>query len=140
MQKRDRQNAVIELIANDPASSQAELVSKLHGLGFPATQSSISRDLDEIGAKKIAGQYVLRPANDFLADVGAIQVATAGDALIVLRCEPGLASAIAVRIDAANYPEVVGTIAGDDTIFIAVGGASDLRAVSERLLSLLPKT
>jgi transcriptional regulator of arginine metabolism len=125
MQKVQRQTAILKLISNKSISKQEELTELLEKKGFSVTQSSVSRDLDELGIIKVGGNYAVpkKPKNDI--SVGLIALETAGENLIVAKCDSGLASAVAVKIDAAEIHEIVGTIAGDDTIFIAVG---DVRA------------
>ena len=85
---------------------------------MPATQSSVSRDLEELGVVKHHGHYTL-PRTNGAAARGLLSLDHAGDCLVIARTVPGLASAVA-EIDAAALPEIVGTIAGEDTIFIAV--------------------
>ncbi len=120
MQKKERQKKILELIATSEIARQENIAAELSRLGFRVTQASISRDLDELGVEKQNGKYSLpnRPARS--AATGIHSLLTAGENLVVAKCDPGLASAIAVRIDSANIDEIVGTVAGDDTIFIAV--------------------
>lgn len=120
MQKRERQNAVLSVIDRFLVSNQSELAQRLNADGFSVTQASISRDLDELGVIKLNGHYSRPAAASTGSALGEIRLEAAGDNLIVGRCLSGLASAITVKIDAAAMPEIVGTIAGDDTIFIAV--------------------
>lgn len=120
MHKHERQNALVELIRSESISSQSELASRLSVLGYRVTQASVSRDIDELGIVKKNGYYVSPKADDPIAEFGSVRFDTAGETLIVGKCASGLASAITVRIDAAAMPEIVGTIAGDDTIFIAI--------------------
>jgi len=120
MKKSKRQQRIVDLITAGNVSTQEELNSLLEESGFFVNQSSISRDLDELGIVKVNGFYslpMLRPASNAF---GVSSLDTAGDNLVVARCEPGLAAAAAVAIDRAKIPEIVGTIAGDDTIFVAV--------------------
>lgn len=98
---------------------QDELTERLSKKGFSATQSSVSRDLDELGIVKINGHYSL-PQAQTKQDFGLFSLEAAGENLIVASCGGGLASAVCVRIDRAKINEIIGTIAGDDTIFIAV--------------------
>ncbi len=135
MQKRARQLKLLELIAGSAVGSQGELADLLGNAGFSVTQASVSRDLDELGIVKRNGRYARR-TNDVSAGLGSVNFDTAGDALVVGRCASGLASAITVRIDAMSLPEIVGTIAGDDTIFIAVRSRKEQRSVMERLETL----
>ena len=119
MQKSDRQQKIIDLIGSEPITTQAELVDRLASLGHHATQASVSRDIDELGIVKVNGSYSM-PSPRAANGIAPQSLETAGDCLIVAKCTPGLASAIAVKIDAANISDIIGTIAGDDTIFIAV--------------------
>ena len=120
MQKTERQQLILDLISIQPVGRQDTLAHLLGDKGFTVTQASVSRDLEELGIVKQNGRYALAAKPAGLSEFGQISINTAGDNLIVVRCKSGLASAAAVRIDAAGIPEVVGTIAGDDTIFVAV--------------------
>jgi len=133
MQKKDRQNAVLKLVEIGEVSSQFEIASKLAADGFSVTQASVSRDLDELGVVKVNGRYSLRSRRPFVSEFGTVNFYKAGDNLIVGKCSSGLASAITVRIDAAAFPEIVGTIAGDDTIFIAVKNGEEQKSVMKNI-------
>lgn len=135
MNKKLRQNALIEIVERNAVFSQSELATELGNRGFAVTQASVSRDLDELGIIKQNGRYV-RPLVSSEADFGSVTFDTAGDNLIVGRCSSGLASAITVRIDRTGISQIVGTIAGDDTIFIAVKNESDQSAVLDRLAEM----
>lgn len=136
MDKERRQHKLLSLIRAKPVSTQGELAAHLERAGFAATQSSISRDLEELGVVKRRGRYVLPQAENGAAVRGLLSLDVAGDVLVVARCEPGLASAVAVEIDGANFPEIVGTLAGEDTIFIAVGERRAQRAVIKKIWEL----
>src|SRR5689334_299047 len=123
MNKRDRQNFLLDAVRQGRVTSQADLVSNLKRAGFEVTQASVSRDLDELGIEKVNGVYTRRR---FERDLGNVTFETAAGCLVVGHCMSGLASAVTVRIDRESLPGVVGTIAGDDTIFIAV---KDFKAV-----------
>lgn len=110
------------IVAAEVISSQTELVEKLRGAGLRATQASVSRDLNELGIAKHDGRYSIPDLKPEIPAIRGSEFLPVGDNLIVGRCSPGLASAIAVRIDAEGLDEIVGTIAGDDTIFVAVDG------------------
>ena len=114
--------------------TQADLAAHLERAGFEATQSSVSRDLEELGIVKRQGRYVL-PQNEQGAR-GLLSLEAAGDALVVAKCEPGLSCAIAVEIDRAMIPEVVGTLAGEDTIFIEVLERKAQRAAIKKIWEL----
>jgi len=138
MDKEKRQRKLLSLIRAKPVSTQGELASHLERAGFAATQSSISRDLEELGVVKRRGRYVVPSATDGTAAAarGLLSLDVAGDALVVARCEPGLASAVAVEIDGAAIREIVGTLAGEDTIFVAVAERKAQRAVIKKIWEL----
>lgn len=119
-----RHQAIIDLINSTPIGRQDELAQLLSERGFSVTQASVSRDLEKLGVAKVHGRYVRQPVARF-GSYGPISFTVAGENLIVVKCSSGLASAAAVRIDAAAIPEIAGTIAGDDTIFIAVRDAKE---------------
>ena len=125
MQARDRHQVILDLIAAGPISRQDELAHLLTEHGFSVTQASVSRDLEKLGIAKINGRYVKPDPTARFGPFGAVTFNEAGENLIVIKCGAGLASAAAVRIDAAAISEIVGTIAGDDTIFIAVKGEKE---------------
>ena len=126
MNKRERQQQILSLIRAKPIGTQEDLRTLLERSGVPATQSSVSRDLEELGVVKHHGHYTL-PRTNGAPTRGLLSLDQAGDTLIVARTVPGLASAVAVEIDAAAIVEIVGTIAGEDTIFIAVRDAKSQR-------------
>jgi transcriptional regulator of arginine metabolism len=119
MQKPERQKRLLRLIQAKPIGTQEELRAYLERAGVPATQSSVSRDLEELGIVKQHGRYTIPRANGAGAR-GLLSLDLSGENLVIAKTEPGLASAVAVAIDAAAIPEIVGTLAGEDTIFIAV--------------------
>src|SRR5260221_12715484 len=132
MHKHERQEIILNLVSARPVANQQELAKILRKNGFTVTQASISRDLEELGIAKVNGVYALPQHN--VENVFGIQSLTpAGDAMIVVRCFSGLASAVAVRIDGARIEEIVGTIAGDDTIFVAVKDQRAQRVAMRRM-------
>ncbi len=118
MLKEQRQKRILSLIRAKRIGTQEELTGHLLRAGVPATQSSVSRDLVELGVVKHNGHYTVPRASEGAR--GLLEMLTAGDAIVVARCEPGMASAVAVEIDRAGISEIVGTLAGEDTVFIAV--------------------
>ena len=132
MNKRDRQQQILNLIKAKPIGTQEDLRALLERSGVPATQSSVSRDLEELGVVKHHGHYTL-PRTNGAAARGLVSLDQAGESLVIARTIPGLASAVAVEIDAAAIPEIVGTIAGEDTIFIAVRDAKSQRAAVKEI-------
>ena len=136
MNKRERQQKILGLIQARPIGTQEDLRALLERAGVPATQSSVSRDLEELGVVKHHGHYTLPRANGAAAR-GLVSLDHAVDSLVIARTVPGLASAVAVEIDAAAIPEIVGTIAGEDTIFIAV---RDQRTTIKKVWKLFGNT
>ncbi|HVN46376.1 MAG TPA: hypothetical protein VMT66_14200 [Steroidobacteraceae bacterium] len=141
----ERRDAIVRILREGQVRRQQDLVRLLKKAGHDATQSSISRDLRDLGVLKASGRYVLpgeeaaRTNGDFgtLAQfVRALR--RAGDTLTVLRTTIGAAQSVAVAIDRAAWPEVVGTISGDDTIFIATANARAQERLVGRLHSLFP--
>jgi transcriptional regulator of arginine metabolism len=124
-----RRAAIRDLLVKGPAETQASLVSELQRLGHVATQSSVSRDLREIGAIKTSKGYEL-PSSNESADqqVAAVaellrSITPAGSNLLVIRTGVGAAQRVGLALDRSGWPGMVGTIAGDDTVFVATESA-----------------
>ena len=137
-----RRDAIVRILRMGAVGRQAELVELLHREGFDATQSSVSRDLRELGVVKGADRYLLPAAEDALTpshfeDVRSFMKGyrAAGPTLTVLRTTTGAAQSVAIAIDKAHWPEIVGTIAGDDTIFIATESMRAQRKLHDHLRS-----
>lgn len=133
MTKNERQKKIIELISTASISTQEELTALLEKAGVFVNQSSVSRDLDELGIIKAFGHYTLPEKRSETNIFGLTGLETAGDNLIVAKCPLGLASAACVKLDEAQIPEIVGTIAGEDTIFIAVKDKKDQKPVMRKI-------
>ena len=147
--KEQRHRAIAELIRGQPLASQEELAERLAAQGFVVTQATISRDLEQLGAVKVRRDGRLGYAlPDQLATgtgnaTGLANVIRdwvrsidfAGN-LVVLRTPPGSAHLIGVALDQAALPEVVGTICGDDTVFVAVRDAAQAPQFVEKLRGL----
>jgi transcriptional regulator of arginine metabolism len=142
-----RQRALAEVIRSGPRASQDELVQQLLALGFAATQATVSRDLDQIGAVRVRRDgrlsYALPdgppPAGSRLAAVFRDFVRSIDPAgnLVVIRTPPGSAHLVGVVLDEASLDQVVGTICGDDTIFIACATADAASNLATELRSTL---
>jgi transcriptional regulator of arginine metabolism len=135
MLKQERQRKILNLIRAKPIGTQESLRAHLERSGVPATQSSVSRDLEELGIVKHRGRYALPHANGD-ARRGLLSLDVAGEILIVAKCLPGRASAVAVEIDDAAITEIVGTLAGEDTIFIATPDLKSQRAAMKKIWEL----
>ncbi|HWH04875.1 MAG TPA: hypothetical protein VNT23_00400 [Gaiellaceae bacterium] len=127
MNRRDRQGAILRLIRAQPLSTQAELAAALHAAGHDVVQTTVSRDIRELGLVKVrdgSGRLVYAPPEDALPrDLGpsfrrvALSIESSGN-LVVVVTPSGFASALAEEIDRAAHPLVLGTVAGDNTILI----------------------
>jgi transcriptional regulator of arginine metabolism len=142
-QQIERRSAIVKILRSGVVHKQTELVSLLRKEGYDVTQSSISRDLRDLGVLKASGRYALPPdeitrANGDFDTLSQFvrQIRTAGPCVTVVRTTIGAAQSVAVAIDKAQWPEVVGTISGDDTIFIATEHQSTQSKVIDRLRSL----
>ncbi|MDQ3819538.1 MAG: arginine repressor [Acidobacteriota bacterium] len=136
MRKDTRQQKILSLIRARRIGTQDELTAHLERAGFNVTQSSVSRDLVELGIVKHNGHYTLPRSTNGASERGLLSLDLAGDVLIVAKCEPGMASAVAVEIDRALIPEIVGTLAGEDTIFIAVTERKAQRTAMRKIWEL----
>jgi transcriptional regulator of arginine metabolism len=136
-----RRAAILRILRESTVHNQDELVKVLHKQGFDATQSSVSRDLRELGVAKAGDRYIVPTGdatavapNAFAAVTRFVtEIRTAGVVLTVVKTTTGTAQSVAVAIDKSEWPEVVGTISGDDTIFIATDEAKDQKKLRERL-------
>ena len=135
MQKSSRQKKLLSLVRVKPFANQAELRDALERAGFPTTQSSLSRDLEELGIVKHRGHYAI-PKTNGIAARGLLSLDLCGENLVIARTEPGLASGVAVEIDGAVISEIVGTLAGEDTIFIAVPDQKAQRVAMKKIWQL----
>jgi transcriptional regulator of arginine metabolism len=150
LMKQTRQRAIRDLVETRSIRTQQELAAQLHGRGFRTTQATISRDVRELGlAKHGRGGTSIYVLPQRLVDADAtgedrlrrlladlpIEVREAG-LLLVIRTVPGSAHAIAAALDRARWDDVEGSIAGDDTVFVAVGDRGALRRVRDRVKQL----
>jgi transcriptional regulator of arginine metabolism len=142
-QQFERRGAIVRILREGLVRRQEDLVRLLKKAGHEVTQSSISRDLRDLGVLKASGRYVLPPDEVTRAngDFGTLTqfvraLRRAGPSITVLRTTIGAAQSVAVAIDKAEWPEVAGTISGDDTIFIATANTRDQDALVSRLRTL----
>jgi len=138
MSKKKRQDILTEIIRSKRIGSQLQIQTELERLGIHATQASISRDFVELGVVKIKGIYQLPTIVTKEVPMGEImEIDTAGDSLIVVKTPPGQASMTALAVDRMKISGVVGTVAGDDTFFVATKSRSEQKVVMKRLLQLM---
>ncbi len=148
--KQLRQRAIRDLVEQRPIRTQQELAAALRERGFRTTQATISRDIAELGLTK-AGRggtqaYALPPLLRDTEKSGEDRLRTLlhelpvdvreAATMLVLRTLPGSAHALAAALDRVKWPEVVGSIAGDDTVFVAFADRQSLRRIRERLEEL----
>lgn len=144
-QQNERREAILGLLRQHRVARQAELVDHLAALGFDATQSSVSRDLRALGVAKVGERYQApQSVGGPSADFGALAAfivgwSTAGANLAVIRTSVGAAQSVAVAVDRAGWHEVVGTISGDDTIFVATASARSQQTLLARLNKIFPR-
>jgi len=136
-----RREAILEILEQQPVAKQSDFVSLLNARGVEATQSSVSRDLRELGITKLTDGYAQINAGEAMADAdvpeGFIRdIQTAGANLTVIQTATGAAARVALSLDRSNWPEIVGTISGDDTIFVATKTAGDQKQLLSKLRSL----
>jgi transcriptional regulator of arginine metabolism len=138
-----RHEAIRALLETHKVQSQGELVDLLAGQGIMATQSSVSRDLRDLGVAWIGGRYAV-PSEHYLRDPKVAEIAAflrgvrpAGPYLTAIFTFAGTAQAVGIALDSAGWPELVGTISGDDTVFAATASARDQKRFIRRLEALL---
>ena len=137
--KTARQAAILQAVAEEEVATQNDLVRVLKKRGISATQVSISRDVAELGLIKAAGVYRPATAENGAADpemplrTFVRRVVAAGPNLTVVRCDAGSAPRVGLVLDGLTQPGLVGTLAGDDTVFVA----SDSAAAQKRLIEFL---
>lgn len=148
MTKTRRQTLILELVDHEQITSQEILQRRLRTRGIAATQATISRDLKDLGLVKRAGDGAYgRSGQDTtspettLAQLQRVVVRSLSrtarvDQLVVLRTPPGEAQHLALAIDRAAFPEVVGTIGGDDTVLVIAAGARQAATFLEQIEKL----
>jgi transcriptional regulator of arginine metabolism len=142
MTKNYRQGQILKLIRAKRITTQDELARELRTEGIEATQVTLSRDIRELGLAKTADGY-----REILPDSAGAELATViteflldvrlAQNLVVLKTSAGNANSLAVALDSEEWPEVAGTVAGDDTIFLACWDEQRAKAVQERLLEFV---
>jgi transcriptional regulator of arginine metabolism len=142
MMKSYRQGQILKLIRDRSISTQEDLALALKQCGVEATQVTLSRDIREMGLVKTPDGYralqLQKQPEDFATVAGEyLRDVRIAQNQIVLRTAPGHASSVAVSLDSAEWPEVVGTLAGDDTVLVICPDAAIAEAVRARLMDML---
>ena len=135
--RNGRQDAIRDIVRNKDVRTQRVLVDELRAMGFDCTQATVSRDIADMGLRKLPeGIYVL--AEDLHLQRMVSELVTGvlrTDNLVMIKAQPGTASGIAAAVDAAELPDVLGSLAGNDTILVIALTAED----GERLEALINK-
>lgn len=135
--RNGRQDAIRDIVRNKDVRTQRVLVDGLRAMGFDCTQATVSRDIADMGLRKLPeGIYVL--AEDLHLQRMVSELVTGvlrTDNLVMIKAQPGTASGIAAAVDAAELPDVLGSLAGNDTILVIAQTAED----GERLEALINK-
>ena len=140
--RRKRHLKILELISTRAVRTQEELADALSADGWQVTQSSVSRDIAALHLAKVDGIYrrarnvAGRDPDEVRIAEGVLTAEAAGDALVVVHTPPGEANRVGIALDRLAWPEIVGTIAGDDTIFLAVSNLVAQRQVLRRLRTI----
>jgi transcriptional regulator of arginine metabolism len=144
--KKVRQKAILDLVRGKEIASQEELLEGLQARNIDVSQSTLSRDIQELGLAKSGGVYTVigaepprssdetirRTLREFLTEDAAV-----AQNIVVLKTGPGHASTVSRAIDEAGWSEIVGSLAGDDTVFIAVSSAKESRRLADRIREFL---
>jgi transcriptional regulator of arginine metabolism len=145
MNRRERQSAILELVRDRALSTQAEVAAALRESGFEVVQTTVSRDIADLGLVKVrapSGRLVYAPPGttdtDRLRALGAAMRryaigAEAAGTLVVLSTPSGYANALAQAIDEAGHPGIAGTVAGDNTILVVAREGTPAAALRDEL-------
>jgi len=146
MDKVYRRTQIVDLLQDEEVGTQDDLRRKLARRGIHVTQATVSRDIEELGLVKTRSGYRLPDALDPLAPLQPTlaivlkefltEVRQAAN-LVILKTRPGNAHSVAVALDADPWEEIVGTVAGDDTIFIATPSSRQAEAIRKRIRGLV---
>ena len=146
MDKLYRRTQILDLLHRESVTTQEELCEKLAQRGIEVTQATVSRDIEELGLIKTRKGYRMpgspdplklpHPALPIILKEFLWEVRKAAN-LVVIKTHPGNAHSVAAALDAEQWPEVVGTVAGDDTIFIATGGTQEAARIRKKILNLV---
>ena len=136
-----RRQTILDILASQPVARQSDFVSLLRERGVDATQSSISRDLRELGVAKLGEGYAQLKTGTAEGEQAVPAefirgYAPAGDNLTIVNTATGAASRVGLYFDRSNWPEIVGTISGDDTVFVATRNAREQKQLLSRLRTL----
>lgn len=134
-----RYDAIIKIVTEQKISNQEILLEKLKELGYKATQSTVSRDIKKLGIIKASDddgviRYMTSSVNftDQSIFAAAITGVNYAGHTAVIKCRTGTAQAVCTILDAMDYPDIIGTLAGDDTIFVLMGTETEARNLAKK--------
>jgi transcriptional regulator of arginine metabolism len=146
MENHYRRTQILELLRREPIATQGVLRRKLAKRGIHVTQATVSRDIEELGVVKTREGYRLpeavetvslsQPTLSVLLKEFMVEARTAAN-LVIVKTHPGTAHTVAAALDAAAWPEIAGTVAGDDTIMVATPGSVAAARVAKKILALV---
>ncbi len=138
--KNERRSLILHIISGEPISTQKELLHRLLENGVRTTQATLSRDIRDLGLVKMTAgngyRYLpggSRPSEAPPVAEGVVLSITRAGNLLIVRTRPGFAQSVAASIDALSWGEVLGTVGGDDTVLIVLGGQKEAAGVEKRL-------
>ena len=144
--KHERQNAILEIVRHQQVATQAELRDALAARGVECDQGTVSRDIRELGLVKAAGgdgDYHYAAIDDVSPTVRGsrlsvlkqmIKAAVPSGNLIVIKCGPGNAASVGEALDHLSFGDIIGSVAGDDTLFAAVREGASARRIADKLM------
>jgi transcriptional regulator of arginine metabolism len=141
-----RRTQILELLRTENVATQSALRRKLVRRGIEVTQATVSRDIEELGVIKTREGYrvpnsatAMAPPQPSLAVIlkEFVREVRQASNLVIVKTHPGNAHSVAVGLDAERWPEILGTVAGDDTIFAATAGAREASRLQKKILGLL---
>ena len=144
MTKAFRQSKILEWVHNEPVSSQRALSERLEENGMPVAQSTLSRDIRELGLVKVRGLYqrtqdVTDSPSAALGGGFRLRIIDSGVSgnIVMIRTSPGNAHSLGVMLDSVDWPEILGTVAGDDTVFVLLRSSRLGKRVLRRIKAIL---
>lgn len=148
---KQRKEAILELIDKYEIETQAELASKLMEMGFEVTQATVSRDINKLNLSKVPSpkgkqKYARMQVEENRLSSKYLNVLKEGfvsidvaQNILVIKTVSGMAMAVAAAVDSMQYPEIVGSIAGDDTIMMAIRNTEDAKTIMNQISFLLSR-
>jgi transcriptional regulator of arginine metabolism len=146
MDKLYRRSQILDLLKAETVTDQTELRRKLAQRGIRVTQATVSRDIRELGVAKTREGYRLSAATEPVAQPQPplpvvlkefLREVRQAANLVIVKTHPGNAHTVAVALDSAGWGEIMGTVAGDDTIFVAAGGVRQAGQLRKKILALV---